>query len=530
MLFTSFEFIVFLISIVLLYYLLPKKYQWKILLIGSYIFYGFASLNFIPFILTTTISAYFLTIKMENIQKKTNEYIKENKGTLSKEEKKEYKNKAGLNKKKYMLFAVLINIGILSVLKYTNFVIYNVNFIYIYFSGGSEINFVNLIVPLGISFYTFQTVSYVLDIYYNKYSAEKNIGKLALFVSYFPQIIQGPISRYNDLSQTLYEEKDFNKENFSFGLQRILWGYFKKIVVADRALIPVKLIIDNPYEYNGAYVLLGMILYAVQLYADFSGGIDITIGVSELLGIKVKENFVRPYFSKSVKEYWRRWHITMGAWFTDYIFYPLSISKPMLKLSKNARKKFGDNLGKRVPVYITTTIVWFITGIWHGASWNFIVWGLGNCFIILISQELEPFYKKFHEKFDVKEKTYFKLFQISRTIFIMCCLRAFDCYRDVPLTFAMIGSMFTTMNYGQLLKGGFLNLGIDVGDYLVLGLSVVLMVSVSLIQRSGSVRVKIKELTYSKKVFIWYGICASILIFGIYGIGYEQSQFIYNQF
>ena len=276
--------------------------------------------------------------------------------------------------------------------------------------------FVNLLLPMGISFYTFQTMGYIIDVYRGKYGAEKNIGKLALFVSFFPQLIQGPISRFDDLSLSLYKEHNFDAKGFSFGFQRVLWGYFKKLVIADRIVIAVLEITKNPETYDGIFVLVGMVFYAIQLYADFTGGIDITIGIAQMLGIKVKENFNRPYFSKSIVEYWRRWHITMGTWFKDYIFYPLSVCKPMLNISKSSRKRFGEQIGKRVPVYLSTMTVWFTTGLWHGASWNFVVWGLLKRICDFSFQEFEPLYAKFHQKFNVRntlDSDYSRLYELS---------------------------------------------------------------------------------------------------------------------
>lgn len=529
MLFVSFEFISLVFLTFVLFYSLLKKHQWKVLLVASYIFYIIAGLKYVPFILTTTISAYLLTLKFYSVESRQNEYLG-NHPDLSRDEKKAYRLKHKTIKRKYMYLAVFINIGILAIVKYTNFFIYNINTVSNNLNTTFTLSFVNLIVPLGISFYTFQTVSYVLDVYYNRYPPEKNLFKFALFVSFFPQIVQGPISRYGDLSKTLYSDKSFNKLEISFGLQRILWGYFKKMVIADRVLVAVNTIIQSPSQYDGVYVFIGMMFYAVQLYCDFTGGIDITIGIAQIFQVKLKENFHRPYFSKSIKEYWNRWHITMGSWFTDYIFYPLSMTKPMMKLSKYSRNKFGKEIGKRTPVYLATTIVWFTTGIWHGASWNFIVWGLGNCFIILLSDELSPLYKKFHEKFDVDKKLYFKVFRVVRTIFIMSCLRAFDCYRSVSITFQMLFSMFTVMNLNDVISGGILNLGLSIHDLILVMFCVILLIKVSLVQRSGSVRVLISKQSYLVRFSIWYGLLLMIIIFGMYGIGFEQSQFIYNQF
>ena len=293
----------------------------------------------------------------------------------------------------------------------------------------------------------------------------------------------------------------------------------------------------------------GMMFYALELYADFTGGIDITIGVAQALGIRITENFNRPYFSKSIKEYWRRWHITMGTWFTDYIFYPISVCKPMLKFSKFSREHFGEVIGKRMPVYLSSFAVWLATGIWHGASWNFVVWGLGNWAVIMISQEFMPLYQKFHDKvngavnrkrtkdrplekggFRLENNSFYRLFQILRTILLMSCLRSFDCYRDVPLTFRMFGSMFTGGNWHILWDGSLLGLGLGPVDYWILAAGTALLIAVSLIQRRGSVREKIAAKPYPVRFAVWYGLFLIVLLMGAYGIGYDASQFIYNQF
>lgn len=307
-------------------------------------------------------------------------------------------------------------------------------------------------------------------------------------------------------------------------------GIFQKLVIADRILVGVNTIIRNPDTYQGAFVFIGMLFYAYQLYADFTGGIDITIGISQVLGIKIKENFDRPYFSKNIAEYWRRWHITMGTWFKDYLFYPISVYKPMLNFSKYARRTFGDSIGKRLPVYISSIIVWFTTGIWHGASWNFIMWGLTNCFVILVSQELTPFYNWFHSKFNVKDKFLFRSFQVVRTILLMSAIRLFDCYRDVPMTFRMFGSMFTNFNVSDLFNGSLLNLGLSFADYIVLLIGLVILTTVSLIQRKGSVRDRLYKKPAILRYSVYYVLIVSIIVFGAYGVGYDSSQFIYNQF
>ncbi len=530
MLFTSYEFLGFLLLVFIMYYLLPGRAQWSFLLIASYAFYFMADPRYLIFIAVTTVST-FLAAKAISEKKNAFEvWFKEHKKEYEKEERKALKAKEHGTEKKIFLCCLLFNLGILAVTKYTNFTISNINQIIGAFGSSDGISFVDLIIPMGISFYTFQSMGYLIDVYNGKFEAQKNLLKFALFVSFFPQLVQGPISRYADLSQTLYEEHKFDWRTVSFGLERILWGFFKKLVIADRILVPVKAIIANADMYNGWYAFAGAMFYALELYCDFTGGIDITIGVAETMGIKVTENFIRPYFSKNIKEYWNRWHITMGTWFTDYIFYPISASQFMMKLSKKSRARLGNNLGKRVPVYLSSFIVWFTTGIWHGASWNFIVWGLGNFVVIMISQELEPFYRWFHSKVHVAGTFGWKLFQVIRTVLIMSSLRMFDCYRDVPLTFKMFGSIFSKASLSQLNADAFIGMGISGADYLIVFVGMIILIAVSLIQRSGSVREKISTMAAPVRFVIWYALFMATIIFGAYGIGYSASQFIYNQF
>jgi D-alanyl-lipoteichoic acid acyltransferase DltB (MBOAT superfamily) len=529
MLFTSYRFVFFILILFIVYYIIPKRFQWVLLLAASYLFYSFAGLKYLIYIVATTVTTYLISRRLNLIQTVQVLYLNEHKASMDREERKAYKARIKRKQRRLMILCMVFNFGILAVMKYTDFMIMNVNGLFRLFHA-KQLSLIGFVLPLGISFYTFQTMGYLIDVYREKYPYEKNIAKLALFISFFPQLLQGPISRFDDLSQTLYSEHPFSFKNISFGLQRILWGYFKKLVIADRMLIAVNTIVKNPEQYQGTFVLVGMFFYAITLYADFTGGIDITIGVAEVLGIRIQENFLRPYFSKSIAEYWRRWHISLSSWFREYMFYPISVSKAMLNLSRSCKRKVGDWLGRRVAIYIASVIVWFVTGIWHGAAWNFIVWGLGNCLVILISQECNPLYDKFHAKFHVKQFVWYRLFEVVRTFWLMSFLRAFDCYRDVGTTFRMIGTIFTRINLRELLQGGLMQLGLGPADYLVLTISVLILLTASLLGRSGSVR----ELLAQKPLSLRYASCIllmiSILIFGAYGVGYDASQFIYSQF
>ena len=530
MFFTSYEFIGFIIALFLLYYIVPQKWQWQLLLVASYAFYFAAGLKYLIYILATTVTIYAASRSIEQNQAAQTLYIKEHKAGLSKEEKKAYKDKCHKVRFRFLLLCLLVNLGILAVLKYTNFFIQNINGIMDAFGQTGHLSFVALALPLGISFYTFQAISYLLDVYRGTITAEKNIFRFALFVSFFPLLIQGPISRYGDLSPSLFEQHKFDSKTVSYGLQRMLWGYFKKMVIADRILAGVSCIINEPQTYNGAYAFVGMFFYTLELYADFTGGIDITIGIAQTMGITVQENFNRPYFSKSLKEYWRRWHISMCAWFRDYVFYPVSICKPMQKFSKFSRAHFGERVGKRLPVYISSFIVWLATGIWHGASWNFVVWGLANWLVLMVSEEFEPLYDKFHNRFGFSNKWGYKLFQVARTFALICILNLFDCFEKVSTTFQMIASVFTARNWRVLWDGSLLNIGLSAVDYGILAVGVVILLVVSLLQRKGSVRDRVALKAYPVRVCVWFGLFLLVLLLGAYGIGYDASQFIYNRF
>lgn len=530
MLFTSYGFLGFLAVTTILYYTLCRKFQWQLLLAASYLFYYWSGPKNLIFIMVTTVTTYFAALKISRYHETCEAYIKENKGKLTKEERKAYKAGVKTVQKKWMLACLLFNLGILAVLKYTNFAISNVNFFLDAFHTGKQLSFLNMLLPMGISFYTFMAVGYLVDVYRGKYPAKKGLFSFALFISFFPQVIQGPISRFDDVADTMWARHSFDWKTVSFGLERILWGYFKKLVIADRILVAVNAIIKEPETYGGIYVFLGMMFYAFELYADFTGGIDITIGVAQMFGIRLKENFHRPYFSKNIAEYWRRWHITMGTWFTDYIFYPISVSDPMLKFNKFARKHFGEYIGKRMPVYTASAVVWFATGIWHGAAWNFIVWGMMNFLVLMASQELEPFYKWFHGRFHVRDLFLFRLFQVVRTVLLMSSLRMFDCYRDVPLTFRMFGDMLVNSRISQLFDGRFAALGLDIADYAVLFMGLLIVLSVSLWQRAGSVREAIAKKPAIVRFACWYLLFLAVIMLGAYGVGFDSSQFIYNQF
>ena len=531
MLFTSYGFLAFIAILFVLYYAVPGRFQVPLLLAASYLFYLIARPTALIYMIATTVTIWFTALSIDLHAQEQKAWLKEHKDDLSADEKKLYKEAQKKIRTRRLVICLLINLGILAVVKYTNFAISNLNGIIGAFGGTGSLSFVSIAMPLGISFYTFRAIGYLIDVYRGAYPAEKSLVRFALFVSFFPQIIQGPISRYDRLSPSLFEEHRFDSRTVSFGLQRMLWGYFKKLVVADRILAAVSTVVGDPQTYKGAYVLAALLFYTIQLYADFTGGIDITIGIAEVMGITVEENFIRPYFSTSLKEYWRRWHITMCSWFRDYLFYPVSTSRWMSRFTKFTKARFGNKAGKRIPVYVSSFIVWLATGIWHGASWNFIVWGLLNWAVLMVSEELEPLYARFHERFGLKEKAGYKVFMMLRTFCLICVLNLFDCYQHVGDTLRSLASILTAGNWAILTDGSLNAIGPSRLDYGIVAAGCLLMLLVSIYQeRCGSLREKIHERPLALRFAIWYGLFLLVLLLGAYGIGYDASQFIYNQF
>ncbi len=422
----SLEYLIFLFAALIIYYIMPKKLQWTVLLAASLFFYCYGGFKGVEFILITSATTFGAALGIDAIASAQKKYIKEHKAELTKQQKDNYKKRCGSKRRLILIAALVINFGILCVFKYAHFAIEQFNSLLGLFGGKPVKDTLSLIIPLGISFYTFQSMGYLLDVYWGKSSAERNYAKMLLFVSFFPQTIQGPISSYSQLSQELFAEHTFNYKNYSWGFQRLLWGLFKKIVIANALAPSVANAFANYNEYAGIAVFNGMILHCLRLYADFSGYMDISCGACEMFGIKLAENFDRPFFSKSLSEFWRRWHITLGAWFKNYIFFPIAVSKWNNKLSNSAQKKLGKFFGQTLLATIPLVAVWFLTGLWHGASWTYIIWGLANGAVIIFSLWMKPVYTRCKDMLHIKESNrLWQAFQVARTCLVFSFIEVF---------------------------------------------------------------------------------------------------------
>ncbi|MCR5330065.1 MAG: MBOAT family protein [Lachnospiraceae bacterium] len=542
MFFTSYEFIGFLVLTVVLYYLVPKKIQPYFLLLVSYLFYLTQGAGCLVYIALITAIAYVSAMAIEHNREKQKRCVQSDESLFCagnektadrKEALKAFKKKQQKIRTRMFTAGVILLLLVLVFAKYLGFLIDNLNGIASLFGSKEPLiaaNTLGLIMPMGISFYTLQAIGYLIDVHRENISAERNFFRFALFISFFPQLVQGPISRFEDLSKTLLASHDFDRKNVFYGMQRILWGFFKKMVIADRILIGVGKIMADPVQYNGAYVFFGMLLFSLELYADFSGGIDIAIGAAEMLGIKLTENFDRPYFSKSLKEYWRRWHMSMCNWFRNYLFFPVSTARWMQKFSKFCRNKLGAALGRNLPIYAASFIVWFATGIWHGASWNYVIWGLFNWAVLMTSETLEPKYRSFREKHAFTSSKGWKLFQMCRTFLLISVMNVFDWALSPATLVKSLAGIFTTGNWHIIWDGSFFALGYTLADIVIIALGLLVVLAVSIIRNGGQIRDRIAGLAFGWRYLIWTGLFLAVLLFGTYGIGYDASQFIYNRF
>jgi len=528
--FISMEFALFVAIVLTVFYLVPKKWQWIVLLVASYIFYAMNGVGNLAYIVITTLSAYVCAYLIERAAKGQEKYLQDNKDVLSKDEKKAYKASVKKKQRRYLVAGLLINFGILAFLKYGNVPIAYFNYYRLLLFGSTDLIPPITLLPLGISFYIFQSMGYLIDIYFGRYEREHNPFRFALYVSFFPQIVQGPISRFGQLAPQLFSEKKFDILRIRSGFVRVMWGLFKKLIIADRLGAFVSAVMIQKTGYTGAYILLAVFFYSMQIYGDFSGGIDVALGVAEMFGISLTENFERPFFSKSISEYWQRWHITLGTWFKDYIFYPLSLNKSIIKLGKKAREHNLQMLGKRIPIYIPMLFVWTLTGMWHGSENRYVVWGLMNFVFIVLGTETEVLSKKITQALNLDERSFLmRAYRVTKTFWLMSFLRLFDINENAKEAFKAFRLLFT--GWGSFdINSVFNDLFLPKEDFIAALIAIVVLFVFELIQRKGSVRERLFALPVVPRRAIIILLILVVAIFGNYGLGYNASSFIYGAF
>ncbi len=352
MIFNSLEFLLFLPIVLILYFFTKDKYRWLLLLGSSYLFYMFWRWDFIFLILFSTVIDYWVALK---ISKSDSQKIK----------------------KRFLFLSLIVNLGFLFSFKYLFFFTDSFNHLFTYFNTGYQLPVIKLILPVGISFYTFQTLSYTIDVYNGRTKAEHSFGRFALFVCYWPQLVAGPIERSHHLLPELRKKFVFNKENTIQGITQMAYGFFKKVVVADRLAVYVNSTYEHMDNLPSVSLMLGAFFFAVQIYADFSGYSDIAIGVSRIMEIELMDNFRRPYLSKSITEFWQRWHISLSSWFRDYVYIPM-----------------GGNRVVKWRWYYNLLITFLISGLWHGANWTFVIWGGLHGILLIMAKRFQNTFSK----------------------------------------------------------------------------------------------------------------------------------------
>lgn len=531
--FVSLYFAFFLVGSIFIYWVIPKKFRWYSLIVFSLVFYCLISWKSIFFLGYSVLLNYFVARFISNNSARVDAYLNEH-PDLDKEAKKAYKAKQKKIRKTILILGIVGNVAVLFVMKYLNFMIGNVNSLIALFNPELSIPLNHWILPLGISFFTFQAISYIVDVYWNKYPAEKNFLKFATFMTYFPKIMQGPIIRYGEMSSELFGEKTFDYVTFTDGAKRMAYGYLKKMVVADTLAVFVTYAFSSGNiagfeNVSGLETFIAVIFYFIQDYCDFSGYMDIAIGVSGMLGIKLPENFARPYFAVAIDEYWRRWHITLGTWFKDYVYYPLSISKFSMKLGKRGKKIFGS-WGMKIPAITGLILVWFLTGLWHGASWNYVIWGLYYGAIIIFSICMEPVFNAFYSKTGInKYNKAIIVFRHIRTLFLLAVGRIIFLTSSMPDAWNVFIKMFRFDQYSLS------NLNNQLGYISIIAAMVgfIPVLVIDIIQERNPSVPFLEKFNKMHIVLRWSLLILMVLFivwFGYYGRGLPKYEFGYVQF
>lgn len=498
-------FAAFIISLIV-YYIVPKLMQWILLLIYSVLFLAVSSspLTILYFAASVTIT----TVCVKMIEKG--------------------------KRKPALAVGIILNIGILAVLKYHHFFISNANAILSSLHIGTKFSDfqVEPAAPIGISFYTMIIIAYLLDTYWGVTSAEKSVLRNALLIGYWPLLTSGPIVRHEQVKEDLFAEHTLDPEEIAAGLQRMLWGVFKKIVISARLGVMVDTIYSNINQYQGLYLILAIGMFLLQLYTDFSGCMDIIIGASQCYGIKLPENFNHPFRARSIQEYWQRWHITLGLWLRDYVMYPILRTGWMRKLNSVLKKRFSRKFASQVTTYLGMLAVWLLIGLWHGGDWKYIL-GMGLWFYacIVLGELLKPLFGRIIKLLRINTETAgWHLFQSCRVFVLAAIGNVYFRLPSVKVAHEVFKRSVAVWNPWILFDGSLYQLGLSEKNCRLLMICLLIAVIVEFIQQKVSVRTVIRRQNLVFRWGIWIMLITAIAVFGMYGPGYDVSGFIYQQF
>ncbi len=507
---------IFLVASGVLYSITPAKYRYLSLLAVSLLCIIWMSGYGAAFIFVTIVSTYCAGLVMDKIVEKN-----DTKG-LDKQLRKQIRAKVKRKKKTVVILYIAVNLGMLLVLKYFNFFSKTAVKLVNLFGTNTTPFLLKFAVPLGLSYFTLQALSYVIDVFRGKYKAEKNIFKIALFVAFFPQLHEGPFGRYDVLIPEMCSGKRITLDNLYNCVVKILWGVFKIFMVANRAAMLSDAVFGSYEKYGGFTVLLGGVAFTLQLYAEFSGYIDIARGASKLFGIELAKNFDMPFLAQNVAEFWRRWHISLGAFFRDYVFYPVSTSKWLGGLTQ----KMSFNVANFVSLTASLGVVWFLTGLWHGASEKYICYGLYYFLLILVFNLISPWIEKLLAKVGIQQDNKILAgFRIFKTwIFVLIGMMMFRA-PNIGVFCSMIGSVFHSGEHFGLFQI------MEVPDFIALILSTLTMIAGAILKlRHFDIEQKFDALTPYKKYAVCFFVFCVVMIFGAYGLDYIAPDPIYGGF
>lgn len=518
----------FLPLCLVLYQLTSQKHRWKVLLAFSWLFFYIISGKLLIYLIGATFITHYTGLRLELLRAEEDKE-KEN---VARKQKKEIRLRYQKKSRAVLVLGILMLIGVLVYLKYYNFFVSNVSAVLDTAHLPFSLNEKDILLPVGISFYTLQAVGYMADVYWGKIRAEESLGKMALFLGFFPQIMEGPICRFTDTADTLYAGKSLEWENLSEGYMRIFWGLFKKMVIADRLAVLVSKIFDNYTEYSGVIVAAGAVAYTVQLYMEFSGCMDIVIGSGRVFGIRLPENFRQPFCARSASEFWRRWHISLGVWFKTYIFYPVSVSGIVKKWNQFGKKYAGKYLTRLVTSALALFPVWLCNGLWHGARWSYIFYGMYYFTLILMGMAVEPMRDRILGALHIRpDSVGWRTVQIAKTWCIIFTGELFFRANGLRAGIHMFRSIFEGFDIRQLWDGTMLGMGLSLADFVAVAAGCVVVAVIGSMNERGILS-RIRSVRFSEAVkwCAFYAVIIAVVIFAAYGDGYQKVDLIYAGF
>lgn len=484
MLFNSLHFLSFFLVVTILYFALPHQYRWKLLLGSSCYFYMVFVPVYIVILGTTIVVDYFAGIYIERGQ--------------------------GRRRRWFLIMSLIANIGVLAVFKYFNFINGNISVFLNQVGYVNSVPNLSILLPVGLSFHTFQAMSYTIEVYRGNQKAEHHFGIYALYVMFYPQLVAGPIERPQNILHQFYDRHKFETQRVLDGITLMLWGLFKKVVIADRLAVFVNFVYDNPTQFTGFPLLLATVFFAFQIYCDFSGYSDMALGAAEVMGFRLMRNFNRPYFSKSIAEFWKRWHISLSTWFRDYVYIPL-----------------GGNRVSKWQWQFNLFVTFLLSGLWHGANWTYIIWGGLNGLYLILENLTTNFRKSLLHKLDVTSLSQlFRWLSIGYTFSLICIAWVFFRAQTVADAVYIIGHFFSNL-LPSLSTVFNTNMGSDKYNLVVAILALIVLFGVEFFQRGRSIRPLLMRQPAYVQALVYYA-----LILGIIGLGVFENnqQFIYFQF